>query len=245
MTNQVINGIEYTATNYNGPAMSDMAPMLDTAIESALDEVLADFVDTYELIGDNDKVFDRVEHKAVSGFIPFTDGGFSACLIFQATEDTAHCPRIFQPYIASLIKMAEREFFNDQTGEYPEDDAEQSAYFDKLTDSETGLETDKELWYEYERTWLQDCPPALEVKVLYYGRDNSNHPGDRHPIHGADYDCILICLQSNTDAPYYRDGKGVNAVPPIIVQVPRLDDADAEPLDITLAALLKAELDKI
>ena len=151
-------------TGFN-PRMQDMTADIHNKLKGALSTVLEDFLDSYEPIT-YDSEFAEVEHEHFSGFVPFTDGGFHTLVLYRADHDSAYCPSLFDDYIEALTAICERDFYEEQTGEYPESDVELRAYFDKLLDSESGLDEDKELYYEFEHEYFAEACPGLEIKVL-------------------------------------------------------------------------------
>lgn len=179
--------------------MEDMTMSIHEKLKDALDCTLEDFLGSSEPIT-YDSEWCRVEHEHFSGYIPFTQGGWSTLILYPAGCDDSQRPAVFGSYIEHLHDICQKDFYQEQTGEYAENQQELDAYFDKLLDSESGLDEDEELYYEYEDSYFYDACPGLELKVLYYAKDN--------PRNDQNHDAVLICIQTNTDAPYYRDGKG-------------------------------------
>lgn len=193
--------------HFNMASMIDMTQDIDTKLGEALQDTLDDFAARYELITDKPE-FERIDHVAYDGFIPHTDGGYSTLLLFRPTSDTTHCPRVFQDYIARCTANCEADFYAEQTGETGSK-AEVREYTDKLLDTDTGLEEDKEQFYTYHDAYMNECVPALEITVYYYGVNNDRHPDNGGLGSGAVHDTVLVQLLVNEDAPYYRSTKAV------------------------------------
>lgn len=181
-------------------AMQDMTTDIHQQLGTIINEVLEDFLCYYEPIT-YDAEFEAVEFEPYDGFIPFTDGGFHTLVIYPASVDPSHRPAVFDEYMQTLTTFCERDFYYEQCGEYPETDEELREYFDKLMDKDTGLEEDMEEYWDYENEYFAEACPGLEIKLLYYSKENSRNE--------KDHDAICISIQTNTDAPYYRDGHGL------------------------------------
>lgn len=188
--------------------MESMTPELDAKLGEMIQDVLTEYADGYELITDKPE-FERVEFRPVPGFVPFTDGGFNTLLIFRNTEDTKHCPKTFQPKINEWLDQCQSAFFDEHCTDEAKDATTVQEYMDKLLDPETGIEQDKEAYYEYERSYIEDLYPALEIRVLYYNRDNAWNDSE------DGIDCVQLSVAANYDAPYYRDGRGIQVQEPL------------------------------
>lgn len=205
--------------------MKLMTTELDAAIKTAVEDFTEQLNDLGEVSIEG--TVEDVPTEAESGFIPFTDGGYSALAIYFGSLDTSHVPNVLQDYMLRMQKQAEHDFFYEQHDEFGSDD-EVAEYLDRLR----GDTMDSDEWYEYtewESEYMLDCSPAVSAEVLYYSADNPHNP--------SNVECLLLQVATNTDAPYYRMSKGVNVFKAVIAI-----DADTEAhllaaLDTALEAL--------
>lgn len=204
--------------------MASMTPLMDATIEGMLNRVVGGFTQRYEPVYRPD-VVERVEYQHVSGFIPFTDGGFQALIIYPMSADTSHTPKVLQDFVSMVQGMCEHDFYEDQIGEKGTDE-EVRAYMDKLLDHERGEEADREEYYTWENEYmLQTEGPGLYINVWYYAGTNSRHPAQYSNDEGFNQDVVWVSVSSNTDVLYYRDKYNQNLGSKLVI-VEHLDPKD-------------------
>lgn len=211
----------------------DMTPEKDKALSEALYEVLEDFLDNYEPINFDGLDFERVEHQARDGFIPFTEGGFNTLVIYPLSADSAHMPPRFDDFYEDVIEQCRMDFYHDQTDEWGSKE-EIDEYFGELFHPETGLAEDQEVYYVWENEYLiEGDMPSVSIMVLYLSADNPRNEEMRGQ------DCVVTLVTENRDAPYYRDGRGIS------IGEPKYYPMNMDNLDEYVAAGLREQLEAV
>lgn len=161
--------------------------------------------ETIELLASDEMTFqyeaepEAIENNHVPGFIPFTSGGFMACLANQISNDESKDPQPIQAIIAANIKDAAKVFCKEHGVELPaEKECLQSwDYYNAVYEA---VETDSELVEALQTTcddWFSEDCYFWKVRALFLMPNDSGNETGEPEIY---FDAYL-----NTDLNYGRD----------------------------------------
>ena len=201
---------------------------LEEKLTDAFDDVSTEF-EMYSTQGE------EVPHEAVSGFMPFTDGGyqvfgFTSIDMLQGTGrslPSAEAQKEIERVMNDAYEYAKDEFKK----EYPNIVAEIGEdNIDYNTLSEKGYSAEAEQLSELERGYMESSV-QLHITAYYYGPDNSRSDN-------AGKQSIYIKYAVNTDYEYHRE-KGDILVAEDEFAFDSLDDLNSK-LDAFLAKAMSA-----
>lgn len=169
-------------------------------------EIIEEFVDENNGFGYEDYYTKRIEevpHKAVSGFIPFTDGGsmlswfeYADSLIGQGKKlPTNTLQAELERRDDDAYKYAEDKF-KEEYPEIAEELGDDKINYNDL--NEEGYSSEAEELDEFRRQYLQDDSIMMDIRYYLYYPNNSRSK-DGKPT------CAVIA-SVNMEAPYHREG---------------------------------------
>ena len=148
------------------------AKMLEVA-EAFKDEFISSFPEAFG--------FDRLDvihGKHISGFIPFTGGGYQVSEYYNGYGSGRYFTKEEQDFMQGIENDAYRQWLSDND----------------LTDDDALTEDQQTALWDYINEWLQDCDSLLSVEIW------TGHRDDPEP------DSVTIRVSLNyKDAPYYRE----------------------------------------
>lgn len=158
----------------------DVAVVLDNVLE--LIEKLLDHIDGGS--AESTRV-DEIEHRPVSGFVPFTDGGYDGWVTFPFLRcETSESVKLIAPFVDKDYQEAVDDFIAEH----------------KLPEGTDVHE--HELWSDWLDEWEQadDSTWFVKVRAILYT------PNNRRNLTG--HDEVFFCFGVNDDFTYGRDSIG-------------------------------------
>lgn len=170
------------------------------ALKEPVFELASDEANDYETEPD----MEEIETKSRSGFIPFTDGGWTAkwFTYLPYHESTGYgfptksLNTFFQNQLAQAYEGAQK-WFAEKYPEIVEELGAENIGYSEL--EEAGYIQEAEEFNEAYNEWLQDESAMWEVQAIYYDPENGQNPAKgKHSI--------VVQGVINMEAPYHRSG---------------------------------------
>lgn len=157
----------------------------------------------YENATESNFQAEEVEHKAMSGFMPFTNGGYSIKWFDNMDWFISTGYKLPTNTLQKKIEEFQENGYNqakdDFIREYPEiveEIGEENINYNDLY--EAGYGSEAEELSEKEMSYMQDETVMFEIGAYYYNPENSRSEDGKHTIN--------LFGSVNLEAPYHRQG---------------------------------------